>query len=402
MPTPIPAEPTRRVHTFTMFLLALLCSLGAGCAARPVSDSYRIVYHGGSQYVYPPGTPVPKDRPLREVSVQLSAPAGAGQLRDCAVSEGGLRMERDGSNAGHWVAEVSLPMPAETDFEPSPEDTISHQVRAALEKLAASNCFGAEDIRSTTAEVFENLPLRFSELLPTHYNYVRGGSAIDLSSGSRLKVQQAVFRDTPELAATSEPASPLENYSGTITAYYEVREGNGRVSLRRTALESDVFEDSRQRRSAETRLARLDGLASRYLRLVFLGLMVRDDTERKAVLLASSTSGELERMSEAVLVDPAGLCEAAAPENSSVCIPFDGTVSTEVEIQVRLNGEYRYVLLGTPLEALAPRDAKNDDGVFSKLKLRRRHGGKLVPLRTGEHPKGALQMPLLAHDEVEW
>jgi hypothetical protein len=283
------------------------------------------------------------------------------------------------------------------------EDSVSPKLRSAFETLAAADCIEARSVRAVTRQVVENLPLRFNELLPHHYNYFRGGSSIDLSPGSRLKVQEAVFDEAARAAALQDgSSSPLAGYVGTVTAYYAAEENSaGNVALGLASIESDVPEDF-PHGTRGTISPALGTLTARYLRLVFLGWLVDGDTERKAVLLASEGSEELERMRAAVLENPSGLCAAAAAGPSAQCFDFSGRTSTEVEVLVRVNGEARYVLLGTALKAVAPAQAAVDRGVLARVKLRRRYDGRLVTVHLPADDFGSLEIPLLAGDEVAW
>jgi hypothetical protein len=361
------------------------------------------VRYGEAHYVYPPGLPASDGGPAARATVEVLA-AGAGNSgRGCAVSSDGFQVEAKRSPVERLVANVDLAPAQNAGFEPSAEDSVAPKIRAAFETLAETDCLEPGLVRSATRRVIENLPLRFNELLPLHYVYFRGGSSIDLSPGSRLKVQEAVFDEEARAAAQRDGStSPLDGYVGTVTAYYDVSEsGDGGVALAPAAVESDVPEDypGGTRGSIP---AGLNSLESRYLRLVFLGWLVAGDTERKAVLLASRTSAEIERMSGAVLDNPVGLCDAAAPGLLARCFEFSGPTSTEVEVLVRVNGESRYVLLGTPLKSVAPPSAGVEPAVLAKLKLRRRYEGRLVAVHLPATDADALELPLLAGDEIAW
>jgi hypothetical protein len=218
-----------------------------------------------------------------------------------------------------------------------------------------------------------------------------------------LKVQEAVFDEAARAAALQDgSSSPLAGYVGTVTAYYDAEENSaGSVALGLASIESDVPEDFPHGTQGTISPA-LGTLTARYLRLVFLGWLVDGDTERKAVLLASEGSEELERMRAAVLENPSGLCAAAAPGPSAQCFDFSGRTSTEVEVLVRVNGEARYVLLGTALKAVAPAQAAVDRAVLAHVKLRRRYDGRLVSVDLPPDDFGSLEIPLLAGDEVAW
>jgi hypothetical protein len=399
-------RPIVLVPKLSKILLAVLasCALLCSCAGRRAAD-YRVVRHGESHYVYPPGLRAVASGPAAEATVEVPVARGEKAGRECAVSAEGFRVEAmqgQGLDA-RLMARLRLSPAEDGDYEPSMESSVPPRIRSAFETLAEAECLAARSVRSATRRVLENLPLRFNELLPHHYSYFRGGSSIDLSAGSRLKVQEAVFDEAARAAAQQEGStSPLAGYAGTVTAYYDVLEaGDGSLAMEPAPIESDVPANFPGGARGSIPLA-LGTLESRYLRLVFLGWLVDGDTERKAVLLASQTSAELERMSHAVLENPVGLCAAAAPDATAACFGFSGRTSTEVEVLVRVNGENRYVLLGTPLKAAAPPAAAVDGAVLARVKLRRRYAGRLVAVRLPARDAEVLELPLLAGDEVEW
>ena len=431
-----------------LFAIVPVCALLASCAARRPAADYRVVRYGELHYVYPPSLEASGSGPASEATVEIPVAGGRAAERGCAVSEDGVQVASqklgasnkqaasrkhadsktsaatetsrdtaplpgngdsgaaDGTPSGSpqlLVANLRLASAADGAFEPAVEDSVSPKLRSAFETLAAADCFEARSVRAVTRQVIENLPLRFNELLPHYYSYFRGGSSIDLSSGSRLKVQEAVFDEAARAAALQDgSSSPLAGYVGTVTAYYDAVETNGgSVALGLASIESDVPEDF-PHGTRGTISPALSTLTARYLRLVFLGWLVDGDTERKAVLLASEGSNELERMRAAVLENPSGLCAAAAPGHSAQCFDFSGRTSTEVEVRVRVNGEERYVLLGTSLKTVAPAEAAVDGAVLARVKLRRRYDGQLVSVHLPAEDFGALEIPLLAGDEVAW
>lgn len=409
-------NPSRRRESLVVSALAL--AVLSSCALRQrAAGDYQVVRYGANHYVYPPGLNASDSGPPSEANVEISGTGLSDAARGCAVSESGLRIGSNGAPQRRLVANLRLTAAAAGEFEPSPEDSVSPKLRSAFEKLAAADCLQPRDVRPAARQVIENLPLRFDELLPHHYSYFRGGSSIDLSSGSRLKVQEAIFEDTVGAQAQTgglaaqpdsqdtpgRPAGPLDGYLGTVTSYYDASEAqDGSVALRLASVDSDVPKDAADRAMPALSPSGLGSLKARYVRLLFLGLLVQQDTQRKAVLLGTEGSEELERMSRAVLENPVGLCEAAAPGPAAKCFEFSGRISTEVEIRVRVNDEYRHVLLGTPLKAVAPPEAGRDATILAKLKLHRRYNGRLVPVRLPRDDQDTLALPLLADDEIEW
>ena len=393
--------PFRKSSGFVLAIVAACLLLGS-CAARKHTD-YRVVRHGESHYVYPPGVAAPDAGPVAEATVEVPIAGAANGGRGCAVSGDGFRVEAKQTPAHRLVASLRLAPAADGGFEPSAENSVSPRLRSAFETLAEEDCLEADSVRAAARRVVESIPLRFNELLPYHYSYFRGGSSIDLSLGSRLKVQEAVFDEAARAAAQQDgSAAPLDGYMGTVTAYYDVLEsGAGRLAVEPASLESDVPADF-PNGARGTIPSALSTLTARYVRLAFLGWVVAGDTERKAVLLASESSEELERMTSAVLENPVGLCRAAEPGAASRCFGFSGRTSTEVEVRIRVNGDGRYVLLGTSLKAVAPPSAGVDRVVLGKLKLRRRFGGRLVSVRLPADDVEVLELPLLAGDEIDW
>jgi hypothetical protein len=378
---------------------AVALAVLSSCVAR--QRDYRVAPYGNTQYIYPPGLPISNAGPPLEAHLELAAGGAKDAAQDCSVSEDGLRVGSKGASQRGLVASLRLPAASDADYELSAEDSVSPKLRAAFEKLAAADCLRPSDVRPATRQVIENLPLRFDDLLPHHYSYFRGGSSIDLSAGTRLKLQEAIFDETAR--SPNRSTNPLEGYLGTVSSYYDASEAqDGSLTLRLASVESDVPSEAAGHAAGAATPPALASLKARYLRLLFLGLVVRENTERKAVLLAAEDSRELERMSGAVLENPVGLCGAAGPGPAAKCFAFSGRISTEVEIRIRVNGESRHVLLGTLLQAVAPPAAGVDAAVFAKLKLRRRYNGRLVPVRLPRNDQDALLLPLLADDEIAW
>jgi hypothetical protein len=373
---------------------ALLISSGCALRSRQDLSAYRVVRHESAYFVYPPGQRAGSTVPERAV-VDVSEFGASAAVAACSAADSLVALER-GDPHGPTVVRVRLEWESAGDAVPTAEENRAGQLRLAFEHFENEGCLRHGNGRLAASRAVEALPLPFAEVLPYRYGFFRGGSAIDLQPETRLKVQQAFFR--PE--AGSSPS--IADYSGTTTSYYDVVSAAGGIVLELGSVESSVPPGS------ETGQARTPALGhsprkARYFRLAFLGLIVEGDTERKSVLISANDFEELEAISEAALTNPKSPCAASTSRASGSCMEFSGAVSTVVELNVTVNGEPRFVAMGTALRALAP---LSGDGIApdmrSKIKLVRRYGARKSRVRLDWDDRGALELPLLAGDELSW
>jgi hypothetical protein len=217
----------------------------------------------------------------------------------------------------------------------------------------------------------------FPEVL-SKYTGVSAGW-VDLQGQMGLQVENAYFRE-------GTPRRGMENFVGTELARYRVlnRGGLGLISVESKVAQRPPDQVPVQELLPAT-VARY-----RYHRFFYQLAFRLQGGVHGAALLGAPSMRELDRLGVRLLADPDSVCGSGQVQ----CAVFPEACTVSIEMEITVNGAPRTIPLGSLLQsvAVAPQ----------QVTVLRRYAGRLTPVQMDAGDAGALRLPLLPGDQVDW
>ena len=217
----------------------------------------------------------------------------------------------------------------------------------------------------------------FADVLRAYNGFVAGRGWIDLRTLMDLRIENAYY----EKGASRRG---LSGYLGTEVARYEVlSDGLKLLSVQSMPGRPDgdaPVQDLISPAMRQTRLYRL------YYEIVFN----RATDSRGSVLLGANTKSELDQLSTK-LEHPETVCGPS----STNCTVFPEACSVSVEMEIQVNGKTESVVWSSRLSQVVGDHPR-------ALSVKRLSGDRLVPVSMKRGDPGALRLPLLPGDQIEW
>ena len=142
-----------------------------------------------------------------------------------------------------------------------------------------------------------------------------GRGWMDLIPPMQLRVENAYYRE-------GAPKRDLAAYVGTEIAHYQVQR-NGRLRL----VSAQPMKDRPRDQPPVEQLMQSSVQRYRYHRFYFEVLFKRNSSARGSVVLGASSTTELDRLTEQLLVDPDSVCN----DRSTHCTVFPHDCSVSIE-----------------------------------------------------------------------
>jgi hypothetical protein len=204
-------------------------------------------------------------------------------------------------------------------------------------------------------------PIAFSQIIASQYGYNPWEQYVDLSQGMRLAVQR------------------MTGQTQTANSYYGIDSAGRRVRIRSLTPDSETL-DRRVR----------------YLRFFYQTKFVKSPGQpvRPALCLWSDSIELLGARTAEASQNPALSCIGPVQN----CVVFPGKATVSPEIQISVNRQPRYVLLGSTLRDLLRTDRVADT---VEIRLLRRYRNHLIPV-TWEQKAHVMTLPFLVGDDVSW
>lgn len=206
-----------------------------------------------------------------------------------------------------------------------------------------------------------------------------GPGWVELRPQIELRVENAYFRE-------GAPKRGLANFLGTEIARYQVLPTG---ALEQIALQSRLTQRPADQLPVQQLLSESQRLYRQH-RLFYQVLMSKKSDVRSAVLLGAESTDELEQFTARLLSEPESVCGGA----SAHCTVFPEACTASLEIEIAVNGVPRKVPLSSVLADVVER--------HRHIELFRPYIGRLAPVEIDPRDPGALRVPLLPGDCVQW
>ncbi len=354
------------VRTLSILAAALL----GGCAARPrlllPGESFRIEDAPRFKVLLPPPTSNadPKE-PLR-----LALGAARAKSARCEAARSPFRLH---ARDRQWLLELP-PAPWWSDRGVLQVAGDLRPFLSAISALPRSGCMSAAEAEHLRRAIVDALPTRLPDSLSLSYGFPSPGGVVDLRPEMRLLVVR-VWKDGAK-------------YSGTTRETYELHD-TGRGAIRLSVPERSGDTVAAAAKFREWRAGR----TARVWRLHLFTNLVKANRERAAMVVGAPSGDALAAASAAIFAKPdMGCAELVAKTKARIeCLVSQGLVSVAPEIRVTVNGEAKYVVIGTLVRGALP-------GATPPKSMRRIFEGSPREVRfVGDE---VLALPLAAGDEL--
>jgi hypothetical protein len=238
---------------------------------------------------------------------------------------------------------------------------------------------------SVKQRIAESLSSPAEDSLFYRYAYGAGGF-VDLAPSMHLRIER-VF-----LGAAGD-------YRGTVVTTYGVTaDAQNEAKLNLLGIDNKALADPG---IPDLSLAERFATAPR-LRLFLQDLVVSGNDKTPAILIGTSSDGDLHAVTEKIESNPKITCVDF--ERSQVtCAFFEGSVTVSPMIQVALNGVRTYVPIGSKLLFVLPHvNALRRNELLKKLRLQRLFQGKLTPVEFAHTEDVISQLLLVGEDRLSW
>lgn len=218
--------------------------------------------------------------------------------------------------------------------------------------------------------------LPFSDVLRAYNGFTRGQRWIDLRPLMELEIENAYYQKGASRRG-------LAGFLGTEVAFYDITAQGLHLLSTRPMKDRPPDELPVQQLISER------SLRFRFYRLYFEIVFVHAGNAHGSVLLGADSMDELARLSNE-LAQPELVCNAA----STHCVVFPEACSVSVQMKIVVNGLPQTVVWGSSLESIADHQRQ--------LSVKRLYRGRLVPVKVNATDPGALNLPLLPGDQIDW
>jgi len=138
------------------------------------------------------------------------------------------------------------------------------------------------------------------------------------------------------------------------------------------------------------------------LRLFLQDLVVSGNDKTPAILIGTSSDGDLHAVTEKIASNPKITC-ADLERPQVTCAFFEGSVTVSPMIQVAFNGVRTYVPIGSKLLFVLPHvNALQRNELLKKLRLQRLFQGKLTSVEFAHTEDVISQLLLVGGDTLSW
>jgi hypothetical protein len=238
---------------------------------------------------------------------------------------------------------------------------------------------------SVKQRIAESLSTPAEDSLFYRYAYGAGGF-VDLAPAMQLRIER-VF-----LGAGG-------NYRGTIITTYGVSaDAQNEAKLNLLGIDNRPLANPEL---PDMSLAERFAAASR-LRLFLQDLVVSGNDKTPAILIGTSSDGDLNTVTQEIESNPKITC-ADLRRPQVTCAFFNGSVTVSPMIQVALNGVRTYVPIGSKLLFVLPHvNALQRDALLKKVRLQRLFQGKLTAVEFARTEDVISQLLLVGGDRLSW
>jgi hypothetical protein len=242
-----------------------------------------------------------------------------------------------------------------------------------------------EEYLSLKQRIAESLSSPAEDAVFYRYAYGAGGY-VDLASAMQLRIERVFL-------------SAAGDYRGTvITTYSVTADAQNQAKLNLFGIDNKPLANpDLPDMSLAERFA-----ASPRLRLFLQDLVVNGNDKTPAILIGTSSDGDLHAVTEKIESDPKITC-ADLRRPQVTCAFFDGSVTVSPMIQVALNGDRTYVPIGSKLLYVLPHvNALQREALLKKVRLQRLFQGKLTSVEFAHSEDVISQLLLVGGDKVSW
>lgn len=286
--------------------------------------------------------------------------------------------------------------------------------RKTLEKAEIAGHIKPRGAERIAARIAELVPAPPASALFYHYGFAKQAdkrATIDLLPGMRVRLEHGLYQLDPEALSSGSPTQ-AQGYIGTGSSYFSIQDFHDDTATPRRYV--DAFTGTLrgmgalETQSAPPRLtgaAEIDLAVRRFLRVIYPTTLwdstkINPDLpgQRPLLVVAETYCG---------LAEPAVDCTKVAPDSPTLLgrdrLFFRARSLPIPEIAVTINGEQQYVPVGTTLRNVIRRTAVwSEWEIAQRVRLRRRAGTRMVPVRFRTEDSAAVDLPLVGGDDVSW
>jgi hypothetical protein len=362
-----------------LLLLASLLGFFAGCAAHQSKAIYRLSEINSQYFLLSPDA---SDAHGDRQTLLIPRAAGSGS---CSI-RGSWFSFHPAADRKSWIVET----PTAEAWE---RGSGTVDMREEWQKFEAELYGSPQGLCSLSLEEYLSLKQKIAESLSSpaedslFYRYAYGaGGYVDLAPEMQLRIERVFLG-----AAGDYRGTMITTYGVTADAQRQAKLNLLGVDNKRLA-NPDLLDMSLVERFA----------AAPRLRLFLQDLVVNGNDKTPAILIGTTSDGDLKAVTEKIESDPKITC-AGLRRAQVTCAFFDGSVTVSPMIQVALNGVRTYVPIGSKLYFVLPHvDALQRDALLKKVRLQRLFQGKLTPVEFARTEDVVSQLLLVDGDKISW
>src|SRR3984957_13574963 len=369
----------RRTPNPLPLVLTSLLWLSAGCAVHQSKSEYRLSEINSQYFILTPDADDPHaDR--QTLHIPRAPESGT-----CSI-KGAWFSFYPAADHKSWIVES----PSAAAWE---RGTATVDMKEEWQKFEAE-LYGSpqgpcslslKEYLSVTQRIAESLSSPAADSLFYRYAYGAGGF-VDLAPAMHLRVERVFL-------------SAAGDYRGTmVTTYGVTADAQNEAKLNLLGIDNKALANPGL---PDLSLAEPFATAPR-LRLFLQDLVVSGNDKTPAILIGTSSDGDLHAVTEKIESNPKITCgDLRRPQ--VICAFFDGSVTVSPMIQVALNGVRTYVPIGSKLLFVLPHvNALQRNELLKKLRLQRLFQGKLTVVEFAHTEDVMSQLLLVGGDRLSW
>jgi hypothetical protein len=375
-----------RIRAAACVLLVLAAA--AGCARKPVLNTYRLVARDRSRVLVPPGL-VDPETPRRTVT------ADGVSARPCRPEDGPVHLER---RRGKWRATIDR----QALLQQRPGWLTAWGIR-----LETQGCLPVGEGERLAHAVAEAVPLDSSAAFRLLYAPFLSGYYVELDSAHRLEVRSPIFRaGSPDeemtIAAVSGEGNRLAvdlktpaDSIGYEIDWYAMEAIAGRPGYRIVPLSAD--------RTVAGVTERLPAPSTRHLNFppqaAFFRLFYKTEANGiLAVVVAGKTRNDLDQRTRLLSEDP-----NACLQQSGLCMVLPRRVAVNPYVVISVNSRPVMVAPGaTVASAIIASGTRDTASVLPRLSVTRLFRNRPTPVEFDRNTRDILGMMLIGGETIAW
>jgi hypothetical protein len=364
----------------------------AGCAHKPVLNTYRLVPQGRAAVMVPPEVQGPE---LAQRTFVATITRGRGT---CPTEAGAIQLQARRGKLRITVDRDALAAQKQPGW-----------LNDWTMRAEAQGCVAVGEGQKLGQAIVESVPLEpIVAFRLLHASDVQNGY-VELGAENQLEVRSPILQDPSSIDAPIGETTSVtgkgttvmvdlklsSNVVGFETAWFGIQSNAGKVGFHFVPLtaERSVGGKVEQAAAPSTNYFQFPPQAS-YFRLFYK----RDDNGVTAIVISGATREDLDRRTKAVGVDP-GACEREA----GMCLVLPKKVGVNPFLVANVNGKDVTVpLSGTVRSAMAAAGMRAPEGVLAQLTVAKSYAGQPRPVEFDRGSQEILNLKLVGGEKIAW